>query len=762
MTKILPTLYFLMLCIFSAISIATPLEYVGEGICKSCHLKEFQQWQNSDHDLAMQEANEKSVLGDFNHSVFLKDSIRTTFFKIQDRFMVNTEGEDGKLHDFEISYTFGVYPLQQYMIKFPKGKVQVLDIAWDSRKKEEGGQRWFSLHPNDSVKAGDVLHWTGQNLNWNYMCADCHSTNLKKNYSEIDKSYHTTWDAIDVSCEACHGPSSKHVTWAKGLSQQNKVFKKEQKHHKNVNNGLTIDLLAATKRKWIVNEKTQKPELDSSSKDVIAAKRSKGEIELCAKCHSRRAQFDDEFTPGDNFRDHYLPALLTDSLYYPDGKIKDEVYVYGSFKQSRMYEAGVTCSDCHNPHDLKLKLPQEKVCLQCHLSTKYENPKHHFHKEGSTGSSCVSCHMPEKIYMGVDERNDHSFRIPRPDVAEQLSIPDACTNCHKDKSSGWSANAIEKWPRKNTQGYQQFSSTLHSIEEQSDDILTKIYEVLLTESPNIVKATVIGHLGEYPSRQTLMTALQMLRSKDADIRRQALRALERFPIKYTLKQIFPMLKDPIKIVRMEAARILSAVPSGTMESTQKNLLNEVTEEYRQSLLFTSERAESQVILAQLYSQLGQLNKAERSFEKALIIQSQYVPTYVNYATFLQHQGKEDESYEILEKGLKQTQSAAIYHSLGLWYVRNKQIEGASEKMLDFLRIAAKKEPDNARYQYVYAVAIGDKEPNKAIEILLSSLNKHSGNLETLSALSSYYKTIKDEKNALKYYKKIETIRNYTP
>ena len=175
MTCIKPLLYFFVVYIYSSLSIAA--EHVGDQPCKACHLKEHQQWQGSHHDMAMQEAKAKTVLGDFDKAKFTQQGVTSTFFMRNGRFMVNTDSPDNSFQDYEISYTFGVYPLQQYMVKFPQGKIQVLDIAWDSRTKEQGGQRWFSLHPNETIKADDVLHWTGPNLNWNFMCADCHSTN---------------------------------------------------------------------------------------------------------------------------------------------------------------------------------------------------------------------------------------------------------------------------------------------------------------------------------------------------------------------------------------------------------------------------------------------------------------------------------------------------------------------------------------------------------------------------------------------------------
>ncbi len=726
---------------------ASEKKYAGDKACQQCHLNEYQQWQGSHHELAMQQANNKAVLADFDQTVFSKDNIKTTFFKKDNRFFVNTEDETGKLKDFQIAYTFGVYPLQQYMVKFPEGRVQVLDIAWDSRAKTQGGQDWFSLHPEESIKAGDVLHWTGPNMNWNYMCADCHSTNLKKNYNPADKTYDTQWDAINVSCEACHGPAAEHVQWAK-----QKIDSKDKAESEN--KGLTINFPAAGTRNWLINKETQKPYLNS---DQFS---NHNEIELCAKCHSRRSQFSDDFVPGDRFRDHYLPALLTDSLYYADGKIKDEVYVYGSFKQSKMYQAGVTCSDCHNAHTLALKAEADKVCDSCHLPSNYATGKHHFHQQGSAGASCISCHMPAKTYMGIDERNDHSFRLPRPDLSQKLTdeseLPDACTNCHKDKSSLWATDAIKKWFGKTAKGYQQFSPALHAIAGQSEQALSEIYKTLLGETPDIARASIVSHLGDYPSRQTLMTSLQMLKSSDADIRRAALQSLEAFPIQHSLKYIFPVLEDPVKTVRLEAARILLTIPQGTMQKEQKELLEKVTEEYRQSLLFVAERPEAQLALAQLYQSRGEIKQAETALQEALTLQDQYVPAYVNYVSFLQQQGREADAYELLQKGLKVTNGAALYHSLGLWYVRNRE----KDKGLKYLQQAAEMEADNPRYQYVYAVAVGDKHPEQAIRILQSSLQKHSGHRDTLAALVSYSQQLGDQVNVDKYRSKIDKVMRY--
>jgi len=205
----------IILLLTSALLSDNNATYVGDKACTVCHTKDLKEWKGSDHDMAMKEPTDKTVVGDFNNATFELNGVKSSFYKRDGKFYIKTDGEDDKLHEYEVAYTFGIYPLQQYLLKFPDGKYQIPDIAWDARKKEEGGQRWYHIHKDEVIKAGDVLHWTGQNFNWNYMCADCHSTNLKKNYDEKTKFYHTTWDVINVSCEACHGPASIHMEWSK-------------------------------------------------------------------------------------------------------------------------------------------------------------------------------------------------------------------------------------------------------------------------------------------------------------------------------------------------------------------------------------------------------------------------------------------------------------------------------------------------------------------------------------------------------------------
>ena len=716
----------LLLC--SMILYSKQLNYVGNASCVVCHDKETHEWKGSHHDLAMQIADDNTVKADFNNTTFNYNGIVSTFYKKDAKFMVNTDGPDGKLHDYEIAYTFGVYPLQQYMIKFPEGRVQVLDPTWDSRPKEEGGQRWYHIHADDNVTAGDVLHWTGPNMNWNYMCADCHSTNLKKNYNVKTKSYHTTWSSINVSCESCHGPASGHIAWTK------------QKESNVSNSGFPLSL-----KYKIFDENRTKSYRDK-------------ELNVCAKCHSRRSQLDDNITAGDNFYNHYLPVNLDENRYFPDGKIEDEVYVYNSFLQSKMYAKGVTCTDCHNPHTLKRKAQGDTVCYQCHTSKKYTSTKHHFHKEGSKGSACISCHMPARTYMGVDSRNDHSFRIPRPDISvEMKEIPNACNLCHTDKNAKWASDAVKKWYGKTPVGKQNFAHALQALRTNAKDAPKGLYSILTSDAPSIAKVTATTYLRYYPSKQTYVTTLQMLRNDNASMRRAALLALEGFPPKIKANHLFEMLDDPVKIVRMEAARQLASMPTNTLEKKRKSKLQKVWDEYEKILLFTAERPESQLSLALFYQDRGMNKKAENAYKEALRLQSQLVPIYVNYSYFLDKEGRRDESYKILNKGIETVPDTAIlYHAKGLWYINNKQ----KDKALELLKKAVTLDENNARFSYVYAVALGEKSPKEAIKILENIYPKHTGNAQVVSGLAYYYKQTGQMDKSIEYEQKLQALQHF--
>ncbi|MGH7286891.1 MAG: multiheme c-type cytochrome, partial [Myxococcota bacterium] len=407
-----------------------PLEFVGSARCAGCHASETQRWHGSQHDQAMQEANAETVLGDFGSTRFEHFGSTSTFFRRDERYFVNTEGPDAARADFEIEYTFGVAPLQQYLVRLPGGRLQALNTAYDTRPRAAGGQRWFHLYPDEAVPAGDVLHWTKPSQNWNAQCAECHSTNLRKGFDLAKDSYATSWSDLDVGCESCHGPGSRHVAWADAAARGDAPDEHDL--------GLTLRFRESSPARWVFAEGAS----IAHREPPLATQR---ELETCAPCHARRSTLREGRRAGEPLLDTHRPALLGPGLYEADGQMRDEVYVYGSFVQSRMYTAGVTCSDCHEPHSLALRAEGNALCAQCHRPEVFDAPAHHHHAAGSAGAQCIACHLPARTYMGIDVRHDHSFRVPRPDLSVSIGTPNACNDCHTHRSPRWAADAAKRW-----------------------------------------------------------------------------------------------------------------------------------------------------------------------------------------------------------------------------------------------------------------------------------------------------------------------------
>jgi predicted CXXCH cytochrome family protein len=421
-------------------------EYVGASACMQCHRNEFESWTGSHHAMAMQEANSQTVLGDFNGAKFKYHGVESSFFKRDGKFMVRTDGPDGKLADFPIKYTFGVTPLQQYLVEFSGGRYQALGIAWDSRQQSEGGQRWFHLYPHEKVDHSDQLHWTGRYQNWNLECAECHSTHLKKGYDAATDSYKTTFSAINVSCESCHGPASQHIEWSK---------RAQPPYTQGDDKGLAVHLQSRWREAWKFPASDAKfAQRDQPAADAL--------MNTCWACHARRSTLAEGGLPGLPLEDTHRPALLTQPTYYADGQQRDEDYTWGSFRQSKMFQKGVTCLDCHEPHALKLRAEGNALCARCHNAAEFDNSKHHFHKLGSKGAQCIDCHAPKQNYMVIDGRHDHSFRLPRPDLSRLLGSPNACTQCHQNRSPEWAAAAMDKWYGKTWRKRPHYGTTLHA------------------------------------------------------------------------------------------------------------------------------------------------------------------------------------------------------------------------------------------------------------------------------------------------------------
>ena len=719
--------------------------YVGAQTCAQCHAVEYQHWQGSQHAKAMQPASESSVLGDFKDVTFTEAGITSTFFRRDGHFRVRTDGPDGKLQDYAIAYTFGVYPLQQYLIGFPDGRYQALGIAWDSRPREQGGQRWFHLYPGQNLSPQDPLHWTGIQQNWNYMCAECHSTDLRKNHDPQHKRFNTTWSEINVSCEACHGPGADHLTWARKEGDWQTL---------NGTKGLSIALDERRGVTWTLAD-------NASTTQRSTPRSSNRELELCARCHSRRGQFWDEYQFSQPLLDTHRLALLTPDLYYPDGQMKDEVFNHGSFLQSKMQAKGVSCSDCHQPHTGQLRAPGSKVCLQCHIASRYDTTQHHFHPAASKGADCVACHAPTTTYMVIDPRHDHSFRIPRPDLSVTLGVPNACTKCHGDQSAQWAADQVKTWYGKLPTGYQHFAAALHAGQTEAAGARDLLLALLRNpEQPSIARASGVALLGERLDPPAFEAIRPLLSDPDPLLRSTAARALDGLPPDWKTRSLLPLLDDPVRLVRIEAARALASVPRESLSAAQQQAVQKGIAEYLATEQTNADRPESALNTGLVYVDQGQFAKAEAAYRAALELQPAFTQAVVNLADLYRLQGRDGDGEKALQQALaRDPRNATAHHALGLLLIRQKRLPEALSELADAARLG----PENPRYGYVYAVALNDTGADvQAIQVLESVLARHPNDRDSLLALVSLQRSAGHPQAARVHARHLATLEPDNP
>ncbi len=617
--------------------------------------------------------------------------------------------------------------------------MQALSICWDTRPLEEGGQRWFHLYPDEAIPHDDLLHWTGPNQNWNYMCAECHSTNLRKNYDVEADRYETTWSEIDVSCEACHGPGSNHVLWARQVARGARA-------RQGGSTGLVIELNDRRGASWRFE-----PGAVTAKRDPPLQRRA--ELDVCAVCHSRRRVIGEPFVHGQPLMDTHRPLLLEERLYHADGQIHDEVYVWGSFVQSKMYREGVTCSDCHDPHTLATYGEGNVLCANCHLASHFDTPSHHFHKTDSPGARCVECHMPAKNYMVVDPRRDHSMRIPRPDLSVELGTPNACNGCHQDRPAEWSARAVERWYGARREDPEHFAVTLHAGRRGLPQAAERLAALAVDdEMPAIVRATAFPLLMRYAGAD-LPAAIESA-SRDADplVRVAAATASEALGPEPRLRLVRGLLDDPVRAVRTEAARVLVGAPELQMNEAQRASFERVLAEYRQTQRVHADRAESHLNLGLIHAQRGEPDQAEREYRTAIRLEPRFTAAYVNLSDLYRQLNRDGEGEPLLRRALDELpQSGDLHHALGLLLVRQKRYTEALEP----LERAAALRPDLPRYGFVYGVALESMgHTERATEVLDAAHRRHPSDRELLYALVELHRDTGATERAVEYGRKL--------
>jgi predicted CXXCH cytochrome family protein len=648
--------------------------WVANATCVGCHADQAGPWSASNHARAMAPAGPDTVRADFAGTRFSHAGVATTFSRRGDRFVVRTDGPDGRIADFDVAWTFGVEPLQQYLVPMPGGRLQPLQVAWDAPRG-----RWFHLLPDEKAPAGDVLHWTGRYQTANTMCIACHVTGFEKRYDAAADTFASTWAEPNVSCQSCHGPGERHVAWARAKAS-----------------GTTPPAVAGERAGLVVD---------------FRAAGARGVVDTCAACHSRRSELVASPVPGRPRLDQYLPALPRPPLYHVDGQQDDEVFVDGSFRQSRMYQAGVACTDCHDPHSGRTRAQGNAVCTTCHAAQPnprfpaaagaYDAPAHHRHPPGSAGAQCVACHMPPKTYMRIQPRADHSMRVPRPDLSVTLGTPNACTQCHADRDPKWASDAVAAWHGTKRREVPHFGETFAAALAGTPGAHDAVARVAADRAqPPIVRATALDLLRDHP-RAGDTARIEATRDPEPEVRAAAADSLEALPPVPRVHGLAPLLADPVRAVRIAAARALSSLPRERIDAAIRPAFDAALAEYEAAQRVSLDMPGARLNLAVVMQNTGRLDEAEREYLAALRIDPDFTPARANLARLYNAGGRNADARKVLEDGLaREPRLGELQYALGLLLAEDGRLPEATAA----LERAAGLLPQRAKVHYNLGLA----------------------------------------------------------
>jgi len=663
------------LCLTASVAFATPpqaearpgadpsarklADHVPDGECLACHADQARLWTGSKHQRAMQSATPDSVLGDFADARFTGKGEAAHFLRRGDAFQVATAGADGQRAQFPVTHTFGIRPLQQVLLPQPGGRLQAFTIAWDTERKT-----WFSLYPEGANPPGSTLHWSGRYQNWNLMCGECHTTAYRKGYDDATDSYRTTWAEANVGCQACHGGGRAHTESARAVAA--------------------------------AGQGTPTP---TANRALAGAH---PQVDQCAACHARRTRLVEDAVAGAPLLVQFMPDNLRADLYHADGQQREEVFEYGSYRQSRMYQAGVACTDCHDPHSGERRAEGNALCTACHndapdrvrfpglRAKNYDGAEHHFHTAGQAGSQCVDCHMPSRNYMVVHGRRDHAIRIPRPDLSAKLGTPNACQDCHADRSAEWAAEAISRHfgPRSHPPHYGEILAAARRGEAGATQPLLALTTDLA--QPAIVRATAVEALAALGSTSVPPATLH---DPDPVVRATAAATFATRPADERLALLPALLSDPLRAVRIAAARGLASIDEEQLTTGQRPQLHAGLAAFVAAQQAMADMPSAQLNLASLASTRHDPAGAERHYRRALTQDPQVQAARLGLATLLAGSAREDEAERVLREGLAHSaQPGELHFALGLLAGQRQDWAKAAHE----LRAAAALMPDHPR------------------------------------------------------------------
>jgi tetratricopeptide (TPR) repeat protein len=665
-----------------SVSLSKPNKFAGSRSCRECHENFYQLWSTSFHGLALQ-----PYTAEFAAAKLTPQKGEIAIGKI--RYQAEIGGKEGWIIEkgtqsgdrkYPMVHVLGGKNVCYFLTLLDKGRLQVLPLAYDVRKKE-----WFDTaasgvrHFPGQQGADAPLSWRDQEYTFNTACYSCHVSQLSTNYDLKTDTYHTAWSEPGINCETCHGPSEEH----------NRLLQETPK------GTVPADLKILRTKTMTVQQRN----------------------DLCASCHAKANQLTAQYPPGESFFDHFDLVTLENPDYYPDGRDLGENYTFTSWRMSPCVKSGkLDCLHCHTSSGRYRFMAEEKAndaCLPCHRDRVEKSVEHTHHKADGAGNKCIACHMPMTDFARM-RRSDHSMLPPTPAATIASQSPNACNLCHTDKDAAWSDQRVKSWSKLDYQApilqraglitaarkrdWKKLPEMLAYLNSgQRDEIFTTSLIRLLHSCNDPVKWTGIIKAMEDPSPLVQGAAAEALADR---------------PLPEAYKVLVGAIQNKSRLVRIRAAASLAGYPADLIKESDRTLLARATGEYLNSILVRPDFWSSHYNLGNYYLQKNELPLALSSYEMAEKLDPRAIMPFVNASIVHARMGNSAKAEESLNQALGiDPKNAVAGFNMGL--LKAEMGNGAAAE--SYLRGALKSDPTMAEAAYNLGILLASDHIQEAVE-----------------------------------------------
>jgi tetratricopeptide (TPR) repeat protein len=648
--------------------------YVGSAGCRDCHREFYRLWSRSRHGLAMQpftpalaaehlaSPSEDIIAGGRRYRADMAAGrVRET----------SAEGETS----YPIAHVLGGKNVYYFLTPYLRGRLQVLPVAYDVRRRE-----WYDVAASGLRHFADVsehaVDWTFPELTFNTSCYGCHVSQLASHYQRATDSYQSTWVEPGINCETCHGPGEEHIRRARQARPDD----------------VRADPMLIAPRKL-------------SHQQIV---------DLCASCHARLLPVADHFRPGDNYFDAFDLIGLEHRDFYPDGRDLGENYTLTAWRMSPCARSGrLDCLHCHTSSG-RYRFPDrahaDQACLPCHAGVARDPLAHSHHAAGST--TCVDCHMPKTEFARM-VRTDHSMRPPAPAATVALASPNACNLCHRDRNAAWSDRAVRAWYARDYQAAVLRPARLIAAARRGEftELSAMLAAIAASERDEVTAVALLRLLGSCRSDEKWPAIVAATAAASPWVRAAAAEAAGDRLTPEAVPALLKLVRAPVRLPRVRAAQALAGLRSAAVPGDLRAELGAAIGELEAALVARSDDFASQYDLGRLLAARGDAGAAIGAYETALRLRPDMVAALVNVSILYNTVGRNADAEAALRRTLVlEPNNPAAQLNLGMLLGELGRLPEAEAA----LRAAAREDPASAAAAYNLAVVLSRDRPDEAV------------------------------------------------